>query len=583
MSPQLNFSNLRRLLRLCWKFGGRKWYLLLLVAAVAAVAQIAAIAAVVPFLSTITDAEGFATSRLGRLLGAGGSLSAAESVAVVGAGFFAIVAIANCLGLCSAFLNAKFAWQLGHDLRHRVYRSFLSRDLEYFISREPGASLKNIVSDTTVFASNVVNPLMSLSTHLTFVVSAIIAMSLISLKATAIAVLVIAGFYLLAVYFFRAPLKGYGETMNESFERMYSIAEESINNITYVKFHGAESDYSKTFDQSSERLASTEPKVVTAALIPKTVFETFAVLGIVIWSIYATRSGGSAAENVPLCGLMLFACYRLLPACQRIYVASTRMNAYMYSMTEIENYFDIESSFPQPPAPLDFHTVSVRDVSFRHPSGDGADLQNVSLEICKRDRVCIMGETGCGKTTLVMLLLQLRKPESGDLVVDGRTLTPADGAAWRGSIGYVPQEVQLRHGTIAENVAFADAAVDMDRVRHCCEVADLATFVENELKDGYNTAVGEGDSRLSGGQRQRVGIARALYRQPSLLILDEATSALDSATEERILSRLCEEDLGLTLVLVTHRETALSFCNKRFHMQAGRLTSVSGTATDTAH
>jgi len=579
MNSQLTTSNFRNLLRLCAKFGGGHWYLTLLVASLAAVAQIAAIAAIMPFLRTITDTTGLTNSRSGRLLGrlfsaTGSELSGAELVATVGAAFVFIVAVANCLGLLSAYLNSSFVWRVGHNLRLAVYRNFLSRDLDYFLSQEAGASLKNIVSDTTIFAGNVLGPLMSLATHSIFVLAAIAAMSLISLKATGIALLIIVAFYCLATSIFRTPVKSYSASMNEAYERMYAVAEESINNITYVKFHGAESDYAQTFDRSSQRLAAIEPKVVTASLIPKTLFETTAVVGIVIWSVYAARRDGSSTQNIPIYGVMLFACYRLLPACQSFYVASTRMNAYLYSLSEIESYVGSDSVLPQPSAPLAFNDVlELRDVSLRHSSGDGADLKDINLQIAKHDRVCVTGETGCGKTTLVMLLLQLRHPESGTLVVDGKALLAGDGTAWRSSIGYVPQQVQLRHGTIAENVAFGSDDVDMERVRDCCQAADLDTFIEKELKSGYNTPVGDGDSRLSGGQRQRLGIARALYRQPSLLILDEATNALDSATEQTVLSRLSAKERGLTLLLITHREAALPFCNKRFRMDHGQLES----------
>jgi ABC-type multidrug transport system fused ATPase/permease subunit len=176
----------------------------------------------------------------------------------------------------------------------------------------------------------------------------------------------------------------------------------------------------------------------------------------------------------------------------------------------------------------------------------------------------VIGPTGSGKSTLVDLLLGLYLPTAGHILIDGQLLTLALVPSWLASIGYVPQDIFLIDDTIARNVAFGlpDEKIDSARLREACAMAQILDFIEAELRDGFETKVGERGIRLSGGQRQRLGLARALYHRPSLLILDEATSALDVATEAKLLQALRGLSGKLTMVVAAHRLSAVANCDQ---------------------
>jgi ATP-binding cassette, subfamily B, bacterial PglK len=161
-------------------------------------------------------------------------------------------------------------------------------------------------------------------------------------------------------------------------------------------------------------------------------------------------------------------------------------------------------------------------------------------------------------------LLGLYYPTAGEILIDGKPLTPALVPSWRNSIGYVPQDIFLIDDTIARNIAFGlpDEKIDETRLREACAMAQILDLVEAELHDGFDTNVGERGIRLSGGQRQRIGLARALYRRPSLLILDEATSALDVGTEAKLLESLRSLSGALTMVVAAHRLSAVANCEQ---------------------
>jgi ABC-type multidrug transport system fused ATPase/permease subunit len=216
--------------------------------------------------------------------------------------------------------------------------------------------------------------------------------------------------------------------------------------------------------------------------------------------------------------------------------------------------------------------LELRDVSFRYAPELCLALDGVNLAIARGARVGIVGPSGSGKTTLMDLVMGLLQPTAGSILVDGTPLSESNIVSWQKQIAHVPQHIFLLDGSIAENVAFGWAASDVDRgrVREACRLAQLDEFV-SALPDGYDSFVGERGIRLSGGQRQRIGIARALYREASVLVLDEATSALDDSTEANVIEAV--ERLGdeYTILMIAHRVTTLRGCDMICRLDKGRV------------
>jgi len=173
----------------------------------------------------------------------------------------------------------------------------------------------------------------------------------------------------------------------------------------------------------------------------------------------------------------------------------------------------------------------------------------------------------------VDLILGLLKIESGLLIVDGKSVDSENLRPWQRNLGYVPQNIYLFNDTIASNIAFGvpKEELDMDAVRNAARLAQIDEFISSELKNGYQTFIGERGIRLSGGQRQRVGIARALYRNPSVLVMDEATSALDNRTEKAVMEAIDSLHGLKTILLIAHRLSTLKECDKIYLFEKGRL------------
>ncbi|GEM_PF-5275967 len=222
--------------------------------------------------------------------------------------------------------------------------------------------------------------------------------------------------------------------------------------------------------------------------------------------------------------------------------------------------------------PWDFQkAISIRNATFAYPENSRPALADVSLDIPKGQSIAIVGPTGCGKSTLVRLLLGLEKPQKGDVMVDER---PLDEILhnWQHAVGYVPQKPFLLDGTLAENATleFEGQAVDQTALARSLTKAQLSDFVET-LPLKANTPIGENAGRLSGGQAQRVALARAFYRQANVLILDEATSALDQNTASAIAETLVAHKGTETIIAITHHLSSLSAFDRVVFMKDGRI------------
>ena len=194
------------------------------------------------------------------------------------------------------------------------------------------------------------------------------------------------------------------------------------------------------------------------------------------------------------------------------------------------------------------------------------------MTVKKGDFVGIIGETGSGKSTLINLLIGLLKPSEGKIEVDDLNIN-SNLPEWYKKIGYVPQSVYLTDDTIRKNIAFGlrEDNIDDALIKVAVEKASLNKFL-NELSNGLETIVGEKGIRLSGGQQQRIGIARALYRDPEILILDEATSSLDQLTEKKIMESIQFLKRKKTLIIITHRLATVKSCDKIFFIDKGKIT-----------
>lgn len=252
---------------------------------------------------------------------------------------------------------------------------------------------------------------------------------------------------------------------------------------------------------------------------------------------------------------------------QRLQSATGAFSRVQELMAERTEAVEVEKL---PPLPDLQKEIRLEQVTFQYHETGTPALRDVTLSISAGSRVAIVGSSGSGKSTLIGLLLRLQEPTSGGVLFDGRDVSGFSLESLRHQIAIVPQDTLLFNASVEENIALGREKVQAGEVMAAAKAAQIHDFVLG-LESGYQTSVGERGARLSGGQRQRLAIARALIRDPRILILDEATSALDAATESDILQTVEKVGVGRTVIMITHRLTSVIGCDYIFVLNHGRI------------
>jgi ABC-type bacteriocin/lantibiotic exporter with double-glycine peptidase domain len=392
---------------------------------------------------------------------------------------------------------------------------------------------------------------------------------------------VLAGCYVSIYMLARRRLLANGALESTNIAQRTRIVNESLGAIKEITLLGQQGLFSGRFAHSSRTLARVAANTQAIAQSPRNILEVIAIGGLVGISLLLIDRGAGSGPRLAQLAFLGFAAYRLLPALQQIYHSTVKIRADRVAFSRLSEDLRAasrprERRSEQPEEALwrgrPRTDIRLQGVSFRYSAERTPAIREATLRIHAGAFVGIAGASGSGKTTLADLILGLLVPASGTIEVDGVALEPANLRHWHASVAYVPQEIVLLDASLAENIALGVAVekIDPQRLRHAARLAQLEHFVE-ALPQAYAETVGERGVRLSGGQRQRIGIARALYRDASVLVMDEATNALDRLTEGEIIATLQEFRSERTVILITHRLDTLRQCDQIFELDAGTV------------
>ena len=564
------FNLIRRVLFLARPYGRKKLAFVFFLSLAQGIFQVVGVTSIFPFLAIAADPDRIRHSQFGlRFLALLPPMSNRELL--ITAGIVAIVGLllSNAVNLLAEYARTRYAHSFGHWLRVRLLRRMASQPYGYFLQRNSGDLLKKVVGDVMNYIDGVLLPLLdSIARGLTaalllatlFLVQPVIALS---------ATVGLGAFYLIIFRLLARKRQEANEGLRTSFAGSYREAQQMLGGIKPIKVHRAEEHFLSRFAGYSAIVAQMFARVPIVANSARYLVEPLAFGGLVLAVVVLAARGRDFSDILPNLGVMAVAGYRLIPTLQLLYAQVTRLTSMRYSLDEVFEEFaaaeregksgKIEIS-PRKPRRIEWQDAITLDaVSFIYPGTDRPVLDRFSIAIQKNMSIGFIGTTGSGKSTLIDLLLGLHRPTSGRVLIDGQPFTPELIPSWQATIGYVPQEIFLIDDTIARNIALGvpDNEIDDARLQEVCSIAQILDFIKTELRDGFQTIVGERGVRLSGGQRQRLGLARALYHRPSLLLLDEATSALDTATESKLIEALHSLTGKLTIVMATHRLSAV--------------------------
>jgi ABC-type multidrug transport system fused ATPase/permease subunit len=555
----------------------RQFGLLMVLMLVSAFAEVVSLGAVLPFLSILVAPDRvFSHPIVADTVQAWGITSADQLVLPLTVTFAAAALIAGTIRIVLLWASTRLAFAAGADLGIEVYRRTLYQPYRVHAARNSSEVISGITNKVNGVVSGVLLPLLTLVSSIVLMVAITLALIAINPIVASLAAVGFGSSYVLITSVSRRRLQLNSQRIANEQTQVIKALQEGLGGIRDVLLDGTQSFYCDIYRQADQSLRRAQASNTFTGQSPRYSMEALGMVLIAAFAYALSRQVGGIATALPVLGALAIGAQRLLPALQQTYSAWASIAGSHASLTDTIALLDqpLPADLLQhPPEPLIIQDAIRFDaVRFRYTSDGPWVLDDFNLVIAKGARVGFVGSTGSGKSTTLDLLMGLLMPTEGALLADGQPISGTRLRAWQRSIAHVPQSIYLADTTLAENIAFGVPrnAIDLGRVQLAARQAQIADFIESR-PDGYNAFVGERGIRLSGGQRQRIGIARALYKQASVLVFDEATSALDNATEQSVMDAIEGLNCDLTILLIAHRLTTVRRCDIIVELEHGQV------------
>lgn len=541
-----------------------RWLVVLMI--VAALSEMVSLVIVVPFLSLMSN-TGFMT-RIGwvsELLYSRLGFSNHEVIILVTSIFVAVTIISTAVRIMLNASLAKVNFRTGHEIGSGIFTRALYQNYLFHIGHNSAEIVANIAK-VDIAVQVLQSVLVGVSSAF---ISACIVMTLlwVSPSVALIAISIFGGGYILISRLNHSRFLSNGRTINSSMPQRQRIVNESLGGIRDIILDHSQVFHSRKFDVVDKALRLAQENNQILVPLPRLLIEGLVMVVLALVCFWLTFQNGGLAAALPTVGVLILGGQRLLPMLQQTYQGWAMISGHLAVIEDlaklVEGKKNLVSDTAEPTKKLEYQTdIRFNNVGFCFADNEAMVFQNVSFSIPKGSRVGIVGPTGGGKTTLLNLLMGLIEPTQGDIEVDGVKITDVNMAGWHRNIAHVPQSIYLADASIKENVALGTPPenIDVVRVREALGRAQLSAFIDT-LPNGIDTIAGENGVRLSGGQRQRLGVARALYKQASVLVLDEATSALDEQTEIDLVRGVEALGRDITLIMIAHRMSTLRNCD----------------------
>ncbi len=593
---KLNSKNLKKLstfslsLKLWMSLNNKRkfqFFIYLILLIISSIAEVISLASVIPFLSVLSEPERIFNLPLVNLIASKFYITSAENIRLPITLLFGFsVILCGIIRLLNLWFSYRIAASVGSDIRSEIFNNIIYRP--YLENLNSGDAISIINAEVTRVIYGIIIPQLLLLSSIIIGIFLASTLIIINIKATLLAALIIFSFYYYSLSISKKTLRKNSKLQVKINKKLVRIIQESFGYIREIILNQKYLYFINNFKENNYSLNLIMARSAFINAYPRIIIEPFGIAILsVIGCITVINSGFNSA--LPLLATLALGAQRIIPLMQKIYEGIVKTRSCKDSLIvvleflnkyETKDYLkNIENlqNFSKEDFKV-FSSLEIKDIYFKYPNDSKYLLHGISLKINKGDRIAIIGESGSGKSTLVDLLIGLIPPSSGQIIVNGINISEcseANIASWRETISLVSQRIYLSETSIKENIAFGieKNKIDINKVNKVLKIALLNEYISNK-KFGIDTIVGENGISLSGGQQQRLGIARGIYKNPNFLLLDEATSALDYSTEYQLLENISSMNDDLTMIMITHRENNLKFCNKIFRVVNGNIIKV---------
>ena len=481
------------------------------------------------------------------------------------------------------FLQFKFSNNLLVYCTNKIFKTYINNDYIFHINSDIPKLIKNIQSEVNIFCVGV---LQQFTLFFSEICSLVLIISLLILTDVNIFLISLFVVFFFGLIFFLVTtniFKQHGIIRQNLAGSHLKLIVESLRGILDVKIFNAENYIFSKMNQSIKILAKTNVITTTLQQLPKLSFEFIAVIILSLYFILNLNDQAQiSSEQLSSTALFAIALFKIIPSISRILNCS-QLIRYNYPAAKLiceelkSSKIDNSSSSSLLNKKIKINkkffihdSIELRNIKYGYSLKEKTVFENLNLKIYKNECIGIFGESGSGKSTLVNLISGLIKPEEGEVLIDGNN--NFDKKLFMNSIGYIPQKVFITNDTLKANIAFghSDSEIDEKKVVLAAKHANIEEFIQSK-KEKYDFLVGDSGSKISGGQLQRLGIARALYRDPELLIFDESTSSLDFYAEEKFLNLISYFINKKTIIIISHKINTLKNCHKIYELKSKNI------------
>jgi len=474
------------------------------------------------------------------------------------------------------------SWQIApleqgiiQNLRNKIFSHLTHLPLSFFAHRKKGEIINVVISDVQIVQESIIGTLQSLISDPMTMLTFLLTMILISWKMTLFTLLVLplAGIVIAIIskYLRKKAIKA--QTI---FDDLVSKVDEFLGGIRIVKAYSTENFESKRYADANQQFTNEMVKFRRRADLPSPLTELISIGVVIIIIIYGSSlilsNQGDLKASEFIGFIALFS--QFLAPIKTFSSVISRIQKGIVSFDRIEVLLN------EPEAPQESRTgevfkgfekeIKIENLCFKYANKDKYALKNINFVIPKGKTIALVGPSGSGKSTLVDLICRFYEPHSGEIFVDGVNLKSYRSDSWREQLGIVTQEGILFNDSIRRNIAYGVSKIDENQLIHAAKIANAHEFILSQTQQ-YETLIGDRGGMLSGGQRQRLAIARAVYRNPGILILDEATSALDSESEKAVQEALDSVMKDRTAIIIAHRLSTIVNADIIMVMEEGEI------------
>jgi ABC-type multidrug transport system fused ATPase/permease subunit len=536
----------------------------------------------IPFMELVMEPTRLTNKPgVGQIMNVLGISDSRELIMWVVAAMILIYAIKNLYLVFMTYMQQQVINRNRLEMELQMMSYYVRQPYMFHVQHNSSEMQRTILSDVGNVFEVLSNVFLLLSEVLTSTML-IIMLIRTDVTITVVTILLLGIFMLVYFKVFKRRLYEYGRISQYYGAEGIKYINQMFHGVKEIKVYRSENYFINAFASGRRRQISMMKRGAFFQTTPKYFMEMITTCGVLGILFIKLATGASITDLVVQLTVFAMAAYRVLPSANHItselaFIFNTRASVDLVydaihndHITFEKQLLELKPENQKINQTDELGDVEMNHLSFRYPEGKYYILKDASLMIKGGTSVALKGPSGAGKTTTADLILGILEPLEGGITYNGADIREL-GKEWYNHVGYIPQSIYLSDDSIRTNVAFGIEQPDDARVWKALEEAQLKEYVES-LPDGLDSMIGENGVRISGGQRQRIGIARALYRNPEILILDEATSALDNETEKAVMESIDYLKGKKTLVIIAHRLSTLQNCDEVYEVKEGKIT-----------